>query len=116
MEGLSSKLSHFGGTESVAALLRAQIPLQPLSWGPGGAWAVFPLCLPLSWAYGIHFTLQKGQFSPCPAACGTRADVPISLCPEVVFPPRLRHSSDSLIPSMPLPLDPHFPLSMGLDQ
>lgn len=40
MEGLSSKLSRFRGTESAAALLRAPIPLQPLSWGPGGAWAV----------------------------------------------------------------------------
>lgn len=53
---------------------------------------------------GNHFTPHKGQLSPCPAACGTGADVPISLRAEVVFPPRPCPSSENPDSLSALPL------------
>lgn len=118
MEALSSKLSRFGGTESTAALLRAPIPLQPLSGVHVEFPGLFPLSLPLP-CHGNHFTAHKGQFSPCPAACGTGADVPISLRAEVLFSPWPCPSSENpdSLSALPLgvPRSP-FPLPRSLDQ
>lgn len=105
MEGLSSKLSRVGGTGSGAALLRAPVPLQLLSRGPGGAWAVStvpPSVLgprePLHPSKGTifpHFLLPvaREKMSPPPAAL------------RLYFPPGPRRSSEIPDSLMPLPLD-----------
>lgn len=94
MEGLSSKLSRVGGTGSGAALLRAPVPLQLLSRGPGGAWAVStvpPSVLgprePLHPSKGTvfpHFLLPvaREKMSPPPDAL------------RLYFPPGPRRSSE----------------------